>query len=254
VAEVLAQVVGCAVGVHGELPDDSALAFNASFYRAIAFGRSVRDAFEQGRTAVALEGLDAQERPRLFAAPGVDPARLVLVPEPPRPQLHHAAPEARMVDQDRERDGRQQVVTVTGDGTQVFVAGRDLKIPGGPGAQNGSGLKDGVRRFEVRYTPRELTWQQYRQADAGTLLVGEDELMYHGKRAHVHITSVLRVSRVDTEGLLSSSWVRVDYGNPKRPSVAFFAQVTTPGVDYFPLGTSPELFHVLQTRVKLPFR
>ena len=57
IAEAVARQVGVAVGIAGAWPDASAVAFNASFYRALAFGRPVRQAFEQGIAAIELEGL-----------------------------------------------------------------------------------------------------------------------------------------------------------------------------------------------------
>ena len=82
-AEAIAEVVGCAIGTRGSISDHAAILFNASFYRAIAFGDSVLAAFEKGRVALALHGLEA-ECPELLVREGVDPARIILV-SPRRP-------------------------------------------------------------------------------------------------------------------------------------------------------------------------
>jgi hypothetical protein len=79
-AEAIAEAVGCAIGTLGQISDEAAIAFATSFYRAIAFGRSVQAAYDQGCTALALNHVDAAEYPELVTRPGVDPDALILVP------------------------------------------------------------------------------------------------------------------------------------------------------------------------------
>src|SRR3954452_5263351 len=45
-AEALAEAVDCTVGMDWAIGDAAAIVFSASFYRAIGFGRSVKEAFE----------------------------------------------------------------------------------------------------------------------------------------------------------------------------------------------------------------
>jgi hypothetical protein len=52
--------------------DEAAIIFASSFYGALAFGRSVGQAFDQGRTALMLEGVPEENTPVLLARPGVD--------------------------------------------------------------------------------------------------------------------------------------------------------------------------------------
>lgn len=78
-AQAIAGAVGCAIGTRGQISDSAAITFGASFYRAIAFGRSVQAAYDQARTALALEHFEDRECPQLVVRAGVDPARLVLV-------------------------------------------------------------------------------------------------------------------------------------------------------------------------------
>lgn len=88
-AEAIADVVGCAIGTRGTISDTAAVTFGASFYRAIAFGKSVQEAYEQARVALALEHVEDQECPVLVTRSDVDPTKLVLVSHPPaaRPAL-----------------------------------------------------------------------------------------------------------------------------------------------------------------------
>ena len=78
-ARAIADAVGCAIGTRGEISDAAAITFGASFYRAIAFGQSVRAAYDQARTALALEHFEDRECPQLVVREGVDAGRLVLV-------------------------------------------------------------------------------------------------------------------------------------------------------------------------------
>ena len=78
-AEAIVQVIDCAVGMKQEIGDDAAIAFAASFYRAVGFGRSVQDAFEQGRTALMLEGIPEEDTPTLLVRKGADPSNMFLI-------------------------------------------------------------------------------------------------------------------------------------------------------------------------------
>jgi CHAT domain len=82
-AEAIAKVVGCTIGTSGAISDAAAITFGASFYGAVAFGHSVQAAFDQACAALALSHWTERDCPRLVARPGVDPARIVLVPPTP---------------------------------------------------------------------------------------------------------------------------------------------------------------------------
>ena len=75
-AEAIAGVVGCAIGMRGEISDQAAIAFGSAFYRAIGFGHSVRTAFDQGCLVLPPAERDC---PQLVARADVDPGKLVLV-------------------------------------------------------------------------------------------------------------------------------------------------------------------------------
>jgi len=95
-AEAIADVVGCAIGMRSPISDLAAITFSASFYRAIAFGTSVQDAYEQACLAVAMEHPDEEECAVLVARPDVNPAELVLVSPgvvvEPAPAAAHSTP------------------------------------------------------------------------------------------------------------------------------------------------------------------
>lgn len=79
-AQAIAAEVGCAIGTRGEISDTAAITFGGSFYRAIAFGKSVKDAYDEAATALALEHVADAECPQLIVHPDVDPAKLFLIP------------------------------------------------------------------------------------------------------------------------------------------------------------------------------
>lgn len=73
-AEAIAAVVGCAIGTRTEISDEAAIIFSSVFYRAIAFGKSVQEAFDQA--ALELGPLKERDCVQLVARRGVDPSKL----------------------------------------------------------------------------------------------------------------------------------------------------------------------------------
>lgn len=78
-AASVSEVIDCAIGMNGPIDDKAAIIFAASFYRALGFGRSVQEAFIQGRVALRIEGYAEHDVPQLLTKPGIDPARLFLI-------------------------------------------------------------------------------------------------------------------------------------------------------------------------------
>lgn len=78
-ADAAVNYVDVAIGMGREISDEAAIVFAAALYRAIGFGRSVREAFDQGVTGLLLEGLREESTPQLVARSGVDPADVFLV-------------------------------------------------------------------------------------------------------------------------------------------------------------------------------
>src|SRR5436305_13474601 len=52
------------------------------YYRAVDFGRSVKEAFELGKAALLLEGIPEDKTPELLTRTGVDAAELRLITPP----------------------------------------------------------------------------------------------------------------------------------------------------------------------------
>jgi hypothetical protein len=78
-ARAIAQVIDCTIGMSDAIGDKAAIIFAASFYRAIGFGRSVKDAFDQGIIALLLEDIPEENTPELLVKDGVDPSQIFLL-------------------------------------------------------------------------------------------------------------------------------------------------------------------------------
>lgn len=78
-ALALIQIIDCVIGMKESISDDAAIAFASSFYRAIGFGRSIQEAFEQGRTSLLLEDIPEEDIPELLVKDGVDPKQIRLI-------------------------------------------------------------------------------------------------------------------------------------------------------------------------------
>jgi hypothetical protein len=78
-AEAIVETIDCAAGMKKAIGDDAAIVFASSFYRALGFGRSVQEAFDQGRTALLLNGIPEANTPDLLVRNGVDPKMVILV-------------------------------------------------------------------------------------------------------------------------------------------------------------------------------
>jgi hypothetical protein len=78
-AEAIVEVCDCAVGMKFGIGDRAARTFSAAFYRALGFGRSVQEAFDQGKTALLLEGIPEETTPELLVREGVNASNIVLV-------------------------------------------------------------------------------------------------------------------------------------------------------------------------------
>ena len=82
-AEALTEVVDCVVSMNRTITDRAAIKFAASFYGALAFGRSVQKAFDQGVARLSAEGIAESDTPELLVRAGVDASQLALVGSAP---------------------------------------------------------------------------------------------------------------------------------------------------------------------------
>jgi hypothetical protein len=78
-AKAIVDCIDCVIGMNNSIGDLAARKFAASFYRAIAFGQSIQNAFEQGLASIALEAIGQENFPSLLVRRGVNPKRLFLI-------------------------------------------------------------------------------------------------------------------------------------------------------------------------------
>ena len=139
-AEAITGVIDCAIGMNKAVGDDAAIVFAASLYRSIGFGRSIREAFDQGTVAVSLHNLSGDDTPQLIARTGVDPARIVLVQATKTVETYDAVPQTIASSPGSIQAGRDVTITLGADtpnGPAQFATGLrylrqrlyDLAIP-----------------------------------------------------------------------------------------------------------------------------
>jgi formylglycine-generating enzyme required for sulfatase activity len=81
-ASAIQSHVGFAIGMREQIEDDTATVFASALYGALAYGRSVRDAFDLG--VAAVEAVDPRRKhvPQLFVDSGSDASVALLVERP----------------------------------------------------------------------------------------------------------------------------------------------------------------------------
>ena len=78
-SQALSEVIDCTIGMNTSIGDKAAITFASSFYRAIGFGCSILNAFEQAKAALMLEGIHEDKTPELITKKGVDPSQIILI-------------------------------------------------------------------------------------------------------------------------------------------------------------------------------
>lgn len=79
-AHAITEFIDCAIGMKKQIGDKAAIIFAAAFYQAIGFGRSIKGAFELGRSALILEGIPEENTPTLICKSGIDPSSIYIFP------------------------------------------------------------------------------------------------------------------------------------------------------------------------------
>ena len=78
-AEAITDQIHCTIGMNSSISDKAAITFAASFYRAIGFGTNIKEAFDQGITALLLEGIPEEDVPQLLNRKNIDPSEVFLL-------------------------------------------------------------------------------------------------------------------------------------------------------------------------------
>jgi hypothetical protein len=99
-AAAIGEVVDYVIGMKSAIGDEAAIVFAASLYSALGFNRTVREAFEQARTALLLAGIPEEDTPELLVRSGVSADRR-LAASPSATSL----PRFRLIDRGKLRSG-----------------------------------------------------------------------------------------------------------------------------------------------------
>jgi hypothetical protein len=76
-AQAIAAHIDFVVGMSQAISDEAAIAFATAFYRGIAYGRSVRTAFDLGVNSLQVHGIPENETPQLIVREGADAGTLL---------------------------------------------------------------------------------------------------------------------------------------------------------------------------------
>jgi hypothetical protein len=78
-ATAITEVIDCAIGMNNVIGNQATIVFASSFYRAIGFGCSIQEAFNQGIAALMLEGIPKENTPKLHVKKGVNPSSIMIL-------------------------------------------------------------------------------------------------------------------------------------------------------------------------------
>jgi hypothetical protein len=78
-AQAISEVIDCVIGMNSSITDDASINFVASVYRAIGFGRSIQEAFDQGKVSLMLNGISEENIPELLVKAGTNAANIALL-------------------------------------------------------------------------------------------------------------------------------------------------------------------------------
>ncbi len=78
-AEAISETIDCVIGMSSSIVDRAAIAFSSAFYLAIASGRSVKGAFDQGVSELMLQNIPGEDIPKLISRSGTDASTIFIV-------------------------------------------------------------------------------------------------------------------------------------------------------------------------------
>lgn len=77
-ADAIAKHIDFVVGMSESISDDAAIAFSTSFYRALAYGKTMQTAFDLARNEISLRGITGDNLPQLLTKAGIVPTTAIL--------------------------------------------------------------------------------------------------------------------------------------------------------------------------------
>ena len=92
-ARALSRHIDCVIGMSSLISDDAAIAFSAAFYLAIASGRSMKNAFDQGINELMLWEIPEEHVPQLLIRNNMEPSDIFLLEAETPTTLEEEMPE-----------------------------------------------------------------------------------------------------------------------------------------------------------------
>jgi tetratricopeptide (TPR) repeat protein len=83
-AQALTRTIDFTIGVNAAIEDKAAIVFAAHFYQSLAYGRSVKEAFELAVNQLRIEGFDKAHLPELLVRDGANASETRIVNQPGR--------------------------------------------------------------------------------------------------------------------------------------------------------------------------
>ncbi len=127
-AQAIVGSVPCVIAMSRAMPDPAAIAFSAGFYEALAFGKSIAEAFKLGQLQVELADpllAEFADIPILLSQPGTDATKCHLLPVQTRPASSLAWPGTPQHSSGTANQTQHiGTVSTTGQGNQVRIAQR----------------------------------------------------------------------------------------------------------------------------------
>lgn len=71
------EAIDFVIGMNAAIGDRAAIVFAAALYSALGFGRTIKESFEQARTALLLESIPEEDTPELLVRPGARADRVL---------------------------------------------------------------------------------------------------------------------------------------------------------------------------------
>jgi tetratricopeptide (TPR) repeat protein len=143
-AQALTRTIDFTIGMNAAMDNSASIIFAAHLYQSLAFGRSVKEAFELAVNQLDLEGIAGAQVPKLLVRKGADPSqsRLARLVEPsPIKSSQEAAASG------------DRTASVSGDSVRAIIVGDHSKIKLG-GDSTRRATKEKLR--PVAFLPRLL--------------------------------------------------------------------------------------------------
>ncbi|HKV41553.1 MAG TPA: CHAT domain-containing protein [Blastocatellia bacterium] len=115
----LRETIDYTIGMSDKIGDRAAIVFAAYFYQALAFGHSVRKAFELAGLQLDLENIPGSKVPELLVRKGVSESRPFLEYAPPTSESGNAGKDSAVLGNIRAGGDASNSVIITGNGNSV---------------------------------------------------------------------------------------------------------------------------------------